>query len=138
MQSRWHLVALCGLLLLAVGLVFGQTGRYGFVNLDDEPCVWANPVTTRGVTPETIAVAFTDRHACAWVPLVWISHMADVGLYGTKDAGGHHLTNVVLHGAAAVLLFSGVLLVDRPDLAERDGGGSCSPSIRCGPNRSPG
>jgi tetratricopeptide (TPR) repeat protein len=43
-----------------------------------------------------------------WHPLTTISHMLDCQLYGLK-AGGHHLTNVLLHIAAAVLLFLALL-----------------------------
>ena len=35
-RQRYLLLAVCGLLLLAVGLVFGQTVRHEFVNLDDD------------------------------------------------------------------------------------------------------
>ena len=38
------------------------------------------------------------------MPVTWISHMLDCQLYGL-NAGGHHLTNVLLHAATAVLLF---------------------------------
>jgi len=39
-----------------------------------------------------------------WHPLTWLSHMLDCQLYHLRP-GGHHLTNVLLHAAAAVLLF---------------------------------
>jgi hypothetical protein len=39
-----------------------------------------------------------------WHPLTWISHMLDCQLYGLNP-GGHHLTNVLLHTATAILLF---------------------------------
>ena len=39
-----------------------------------------------------------------WHPLTWLSHMADCQAFGLW-AGGHHLTNVALQAAAAVLLF---------------------------------
>ena len=38
------------------------------------------------------------------IPLTWLSHMLDCQLYGLH-AGGHHLTNVLLHAATAILLF---------------------------------
>src|SRR5206468_4292853 len=34
----------------------------------------------------------------------WFSHMLDCQLFGL-DAGGHHLSNVVLHLSAAIVLF---------------------------------
>ena len=39
-------LAICGLLLLAVGVVFGQTVRYEFVNFDDRLSVYENPHVT--------------------------------------------------------------------------------------------
>ena len=60
--------------------------------------------STGGLTAEGIAWAFTTSHASNWHPLTWLSHMLDCQLYGLKP-GGHHLTNVLLHAATAILLF---------------------------------
>ena len=93
-----------GLLLLAVGMVFGQAVGYGFVDYDDPETVYEHPQITQGLTGQGMGWAFTHRHVFNWVPLTCISHMLDWQLYG-KAAGGHHLTNIVLHAATAVLLF---------------------------------
>ena len=39
-----------------------------------------------------------------WHPVTWFSHMLDASVWGPR-AGGHHLTNVLLHMATALLLF---------------------------------
>jgi tetratricopeptide (TPR) repeat protein len=39
-----------------------------------------------------------------WHPLTMMSHMLDCQFYGLH-AGGHHLTNLLLHAATAILLF---------------------------------
>jgi protein O-mannosyl-transferase len=91
-------------LATTVWVVFGQTLRYGFVNYDDGDYVYNNPVITAGLTARGIQWAFTHAHAANWHPLTTISHMLDCQLYGLQP-GGHHLTNVLLHSAAAVLLF---------------------------------
>ena len=39
-----------------------------------------------------------------WHPVTWLSHMLDARVWGLR-AGGHHLTNVLLHMATAILLF---------------------------------
>ena len=39
-------LAVCGLLLLAVGLVFGQTAGFGFVNYDDGVGIYENRLVT--------------------------------------------------------------------------------------------
>ena len=125
---RWEVLAAGGLLLLAVGLIFGQTATYQFINLDDNICVYDNPQVTGGLTADGVAWAFTHRYAGSWVPLTWISHMLDWQLY--RDwAGGHHLTNVLLarrHNAAPL---PHAAADDRPVVAQRPGGGAvCGPS----------
>jgi protein O-mannosyl-transferase len=94
----------CALLILAVLLVFGQTLRYEFVNYDDNEYVYENPQVIKGLTWYGIGWAFTHSQVCQWVPLTTISHLIDCSVYGL-NAGGHHLTNVLLHAASAVLLF---------------------------------
>ncbi len=102
--QRFQILAICALLALAVGLVFGQTVRHEFVNFDDNMYVYENPQVSRGLGAQGIAWVFTHSHGGNWHPLTGLSHMADCQLYGL-NAGGHHLTNVLLHAAAAVLLF---------------------------------
>jgi protein O-mannosyl-transferase len=96
--------AICVSLLLAVALVFGQTVGHEFINYDDQQYVYENPQVEGGLTLRGIAWAFTTSHASNWHPLTWLSHMVDCQLYGLH-AGGHHLTNILLHAAAAILLF---------------------------------
>ena len=87
-----------------VWIVFGQTLRHEFVNYDDDHYVYENPRITNGLTLDGIQWAFTHVHAGNWHPLTTISHMLDCQLYGLQP-WGHHLTNVLLHAAAAILLF---------------------------------
>ena len=103
-RSRRLALAICVFLAAISWVVFGQTLRSEFVNFDDVNYVLDNPQVTRGVTTEGIAWAFTHSHAANWHPVTWISHMLDCQLYGLNPAG-HHLTNVLLHTAAAILLF---------------------------------
>ena len=102
--DKWTVVGVCCLLVVIVLLVFGRTLRYGFVNFDDNDYVYQNAEVTKGLTLQGIVWAFTDSHAGNWHPLTWLSHMLDCQLYGL-NAGGHHLTNVLLHAATAILLF---------------------------------
>ncbi|MHB8907339.1 MAG: tetratricopeptide repeat protein [Syntrophales bacterium] len=103
-HNTYKVAAVCVFLLLAVALVFGQTVRYEFVNYDDNSYVYENPQVVQGLTGHGIAWAFTTVHINNWHPLTWLSHMLDFQLYGLQS-GGHHLTNVLLHASAAVLLF---------------------------------
>jgi protein O-mannosyl-transferase len=96
--------AVCILLVCIVWIAFGQTLHHEFVNYDDGPYVYANPRIINGLTPGNVQWAFTHVHAANWHPLTTISHMLDCQLYGLQP-WGHHLTNILLHAAAAILLF---------------------------------
>ncbi len=97
-------LAVCGLLLLAVWLVFGQTIRHEFFNLDDRDYVYENPRVAHGLTIHGIGLAFTTTCGGLWAPLTWSSYLLDSQLYGLKP-GGYHFTNILLHAATAILLF---------------------------------
>jgi tetratricopeptide (TPR) repeat protein len=92
------------LLLALVAAVYLPAARNPFVVLDDPEYVARNPVVARGLSADTAAWAFTDTRSGIWQPLTWLSHMADVSLFGLEP-GGHHAVSVLLHGANAVLLF---------------------------------
>ena len=51
-QNRLLVWAVCGFLLAAVAVVFGQTLRHGFVNYDDPEYVYDNPHIYHGLTAE--------------------------------------------------------------------------------------
>jgi protein O-mannosyl-transferase len=98
-------LAVCAFLLAAVFLVFGQTLQHEFINYDDGTYVSENRDLAQGTTSDKIVWAFTTNRASNWHPLTWISHLVDYSLYGLQHPGGHHLTNVLLHAASAMVLF---------------------------------
>ena len=104
LSDRWFGLGICLFLAAATWLVFGQTRAFQFINFDDNEYVFKNAQVARGLTMEGIVWAFTHVYAANWHPLTWLSHMVDAQLYGLNP-GGHHLTNVFLHAATAVLLF---------------------------------
>ena len=118
----------CILLAGIVLISFGQTLRYEFVNYDDGSYVYANPRIISGLTPGNIQWAFTHVHAANWHPLTTMSHMLDCQLYGLQP-WGHHLTNILLHAAAVILLFF-ALLLEGAALYERLAGGLIAGEIR--------
>ena len=59
----------------------------------------------KGLTWHGVLWAFTTGSEFYWHPLTWVSHMLDVQLYGL-NAGGHHVTNLILHVTATLLLFA--------------------------------
>lgn len=91
-------------LLGACFAVYGQTLGFGFINLDDPGYVLDNPEVARGLSWAGVRWAFTTFTECNWHPLTWLSLMADAQFYGF-NAGGYHLTSLLLHGANCVLLF---------------------------------
>ena len=91
------------LFILTVVLFWPATGG-DFMNLDDYPYVKDNPMVWNGVTLDGIRQACTTVREQWWLPLLWISYMADVELFGTAPYG-HHLVNILLHAANAALLF---------------------------------
>ena len=68
-------LAVCGLLLLGVGLVFGQTAGFGFVNYDDNAGVYDNRLVTGELTLRGVLAVFTQRHVESWAPLTCLSHI---------------------------------------------------------------
>ncbi len=103
-DGKGAVTGVCLLLAIAVFLVFGQTLRYGFINFDDDVYVYGNPQVAQGLTLHGIGWAFTHSHNANWHPLIMMSLMLDAQAYGLK-AGGYHLTNILLHGVTAILLF---------------------------------
>ena len=103
-DSRSAIVIVCLFLIAITWIVFGQTVRYDFVNYDDDTYVYANPLITNGLTVSGAIHAFSGKHSGNWHPLTTLSHMLDCQLWGSH-AGGHHLTNVLLHTIAVVSLF---------------------------------
>jgi len=84
--------------------VYWPVQKYDFVNFDDDEYVYDNPHVKTGLTLNNIVWAFTKSHSANWHPLTWISHMVDCELFGL-NAGGHHLINLYIHIANALLLF---------------------------------
>lgn len=89
----------------ATFIVFAPALTHGFLSYDDPGYVTRNPVVAQGLTLRGVAWAFTTTaESHYWEPLAWISHMADVSLFG-MSAGGHHATSVAIHALNAALLF---------------------------------
>jgi tetratricopeptide (TPR) repeat protein len=103
-QNKGGVLPMCAFLLIITLAVFAQTCRFSFVNYDDDSYVTANKIVQRGLTSEGFAEAFKFNKFDYWIPLTTISHMIDCQIYGPK-AGGHHMTNVLLHAASVILLF---------------------------------
>jgi protein O-mannosyl-transferase len=102
--SNGQVKLICLLLAAFVGLVFGQTVHFDFVNYDDSAYVYENPAVVAGLSPVSFVWVFTHVNHGTWFPLTDLTHQLDWQLFGDQ-AGGHHLTNVTLHAAAVIFLF---------------------------------
>jgi protein O-mannosyl-transferase len=98
-------IALCIVLAFVTLAVYWQVNHYDFINVDDPVYVTSNDHVRSGITPDGILWALRTIHAQFWHPLTWISWMLDYQLYGL-NAGGYHITNVILHILSALLLFA--------------------------------
>jgi protein O-mannosyl-transferase len=85
-------------------VVFAQTFWFDFINIDDRAYVYENAAAYAGLNSKTIWWAFTAFYSSNWHPLTWISHIADVSVFGL-NAGGHHAVNVLFHTANSILAF---------------------------------
>jgi len=97
-------ILLALLLFLLTFALFAPALGYEFINLDDYPYVAANPMVRNGLTWGAVEQAFTTVHEHWWLPLLWISYMLDITLFGSGPHG-HHGVNVLLHAVNAGLLF---------------------------------
>ncbi len=100
----WRIVAFCIVLVVVTVFSYWSVRNNEFVTMDDYGYVLQNRHVQQGLTMHSMAWAFTTFQEGNWHPLTWISHMVDWRLYGESPAG-HHMTNVCLHAANAVLLF---------------------------------
>lgn len=91
-------------IVLATVAVYARTATYPFIVYDDPGYVYQNPHVRSGISAKNILWAFTARERSNWHPLTWLSHMGDAHLFGMR-AGGHHLTNALIHAVNALLVF---------------------------------
>jgi hypothetical protein len=95
--------AIAFVLLASVAAVYWRTTVLGFVGIDDGQFL-DEPHIRSGLTSGGIVWAFSHFHASYYIPVNWISHMADFSIFGLNPAG-HHIINVILHGINVLLLF---------------------------------
>lgn len=95
----------CAILMLLTLGVYWQVGNHEFVNYDDPVFVTANPDVMKGITPASVAWAFTSPGQSNWHPMTWISHMLDWQLFGPSPRG-HHFSSLFLHLAGVIVLLA--------------------------------
>ncbi len=96
---------LLALFLVAITLLsYWPTFSNGFLNYDDNGYILQNIHVQPGLTAANASWAFRSTIMANWHPITWISHMADVQLFGLHP-WGHHATSLFLHALNVVLLF---------------------------------
>ncbi len=111
------------LVALLAMVVYAPVVGYDLTNFDDDVYVTANPTVASGLSAGGIRWAVTTFHAGFWIPVTWLSLMADASVFGMRP-GGFHLTNLLLHAANAALVF--IILAE---LAGRRGAALVAASI---------
>ncbi len=120
----WRNIIICLLLAVVTYAVYEPMRRAEFINFDDPGYVGENKVVQEGLLhdgPEgrfsNILWAFRTTSEFNWHPLTWLSYMLDHDVYAwylnafpnqgliAGQAGGFHLTSVLLHVATSMLLF---------------------------------
>ena len=104
LRRHWQTVAGCVALFAAVLIFYSSVRHNGFVPYDDPGYIRENKHVMEGLTWRTVKWAFLTNTEANWHPLTWLSHAADVDVFGLNPAGPHW-ENVALHGLNAVLLF---------------------------------
>ena len=113
MSERLQRILLALLLVAGIAGIYSEVGSFDFVNYDDDRYVTSNPNVQAGLTGDSIAWAFTTRHASNWHPVTWLSHMLDAELFELEPAG-HHRSSVLWHAVAALALFAALVrMTDR-------------------------
>ncbi|TAL17358.1 hypothetical protein EPN96_05900 [bacterium] len=102
--KKYSTAIFAALLAGLVLTVYWQTTGFEFINLDDPEYTVRNPFVNGGLSIEGIHAAFTQFWGRYWIPVTWLSYMADVSVSGLSPEGFHR-TNVILHGLNVLLLF---------------------------------
>jgi protein O-mannosyl-transferase len=102
-MTRSALIIAIGL-LIATALLYHTSLRDQFVNYDDPAYVTKNIHVLQGLSWKNTIWAFASTAEANWHPITWLSHMADVQLFGLNPAG-HHFTNLLLHLCNVLLIF---------------------------------
>jgi len=92
-------------LILAVATLalYLPVGGFSFLLYDDSSVLTANMHLRAGLTWSSVRWAFTTTYLGNWVPVTWLSHLADVSLFGMRP-GPQHLVNAAVHTVNVILL----------------------------------
>lgn len=96
-----------GLLIVATTLaVFAQCANDEFIATDDQQYLRLNKNIPGELSIAEFRYALTDMSIANWHPITMLSHVLMAGLFGKDSASPHHVANIVLHVANALLLYA--------------------------------
>ena len=89
---------------VATVAVFGQIRGHEFIDYDDNLYITGNPHLSKGLSAEGLRWAFTEPFGEYWIPLTYVSWLAEYEFSGI-DPSVHHVDNLLLHLVSTLLLF---------------------------------
>ncbi len=98
-----HHVVMLVVVLAVTTWAYAPLRTAGFLQWDDDKLL-ENNRAYRGYSAENLRWMFTTRLLAQYQPLSWLTYALDYRMYG-REAGGYHVTNIVLHLAAAALFY---------------------------------
>lgn len=103
-SGRWFVpLAVATLILVSLAAYYPALNNT-FHLWDDDTYITANERVQKGLSPENAGWAFSTTYFGFYYPMTWLSHMADVQMFGLNPKG-HYFTSIALHAANAALLF---------------------------------
>jgi Flp pilus assembly protein TadD len=99
----WQALLIPVLALLPLATFGPHLGKV-FILYDDDEYLALNGAIQHGLTWAGVRWALTTGHAANWHPLTWLSHMADVSLFGMNPIA-HHAIGLLWHVVNTILLF---------------------------------
>src|SRR5579872_2906174 len=100
-MDRKRILAFSSGLVAITVLVYYRVCGYEFISLHDK----LDSSYIFGGLSETNFRWLFHSHSGLWIPLTWLSYMAESEVFG-DNAGGYHLTNLILHVINVLLVFS--------------------------------
>ena len=102
--GRLRQALLLPILALLPLATFGPHLGREFIAFDDDVYLTLNDAVRHGLSRAGVLWAFTTGHAANWHPLTWLSHMADVSLFGMQPIALHAM-NLLWHVVNTLLLY---------------------------------
>lgn len=103
--GRQLYLVICLLLAALTLAVFWNIQHFDFILYDDPAYVILNTHVRSGLNGSSFLWAITTMDMSNWHPLTWLSLMLDHDIFRLNPAG-YHWTNLVIHIAGVILLFS--------------------------------